>query len=400
MRKSFYALILVVALLLSFSTVAAAEENTLSGGTAIIAVPGKTVLYPIYMASDAKIASCKLFVEADTTVFSLEYEGNAYVVKKGDVTKSGTLLANLYAKAGWQVNWFHTRNVSANGVFCWLSLKVAEDAELGTYPVKLSYSEKNTSDEAGNDVEFARENGTITVVSPDPTVYSEALTVPYGTVVDVPVYLRNNTGLSSFHLLIEECAGLQVVTDENGDPIITQGDGLAGGSFVTGRDSETGCWQILWFSTEVVYTEGVIATVRMKSTVPAGESIKLPFTYCEENTLGENYKQVPLKMQLASVHSVELSTSDEDVTLEQNTVKVHFSTNMPFALNKDEVFIMAAAYNDSEQFLGCATDVSVLTDGSLEMEVPIPVGADCAETRIFFLEAENLAPLAIPQTLK
>ena len=63
------------------------------------------------------------------------------------------------------VSWYSPSSADENedGVIATLTFKVADDAEVGTYPITLTYDEDNVFDSAFNNIAFAVKNGTLTV---------------------------------------------------------------------------------------------------------------------------------------------------------------------------------------------------------------------------------------------
>lgn len=76
-----------------------------------------------------------------------------------------------------------------------------------------------------------------------------------------------------------------------------------------------------------------------------------------------------------------------------DTVKTQFSLNMLYELNQDEVLILAGVYNESRKFVGSTTDISLLKDETLAMEIKLPAGEDCDKVCLYFLSVESGYPV-------
>lgn len=302
MKRKLFCLIFILACLATFCFGVAAEGNTLRGGSEVVAVPGKTVLFPVYMESTGQIASCKIYVTCDTSVFSAEAQSVGYRVEKGEVTKSGNIFANTYGNVGWQINWVHTRNVTANGVFCYLPLQVAEDAELGTYTVEVSYSAPNTCDQDGKDVTFTCQKGTIKVVSAEPTLYTDTVRGASGMVWDIPVCIRNNPGMTSILFTFREWSPyIKFIKDSEGKPIMTIAEPYENGTFEY-YEYLPGRWRFLWYSTDAVTVDGPVLTLRVQVNGTDGTSgVGFQLDYDPDNTLTYNNEKVVFEDKMGAI---------------------------------------------------------------------------------------------------
>lgn len=339
MKRKLFCLICILACLTTFCFGVAAEGNTLRGGSEVVAVPGKTVLFPIYMESTGQIASCKIYVTCDTSVFSAEAQSVGYRVEKGEVTKSGNIFANTYGNVGWQINWVHTRNVTANGVFCYLPLQVAEDAELGTYTVEVSYSAPNTCDQDGKDVAFTCRKGSIKVVSAEPTLYTDTVRGASGMVWDIPVCIRNNPGMTSVLLTFQEWnSDIKFIKDDTGKPIMTLAEPYTNGTFEY-YEKSPGQWNFLWYSTDAVTADGPILTLRVQVNGIEYSGIRFQLNYDSDNTLTYNDKKVTfenkigyLYMDYPPVRSASVNNGTLNVQMADNLtsdVVVYATVNAP-----------------------------------------------------------------------
>lgn len=132
---------------------------TLSSATAR---PGETVTLTASIANNQGLAGYLFEIRADKNVFSVGTTDGELNITPGAVSKSGTLLTNT-SEAGWKVMWYHTNDVSTNGVLFTVELTVAADAPDGEYAVELVYSEDDTVDVSGTLVHFAVTGGKVTV---------------------------------------------------------------------------------------------------------------------------------------------------------------------------------------------------------------------------------------------
>ena len=374
----------------------AEEENLIIAGQ-VLAVPGETVLYPITMESAAQIAACKLFVTADTGVFSVpsNSDGVSSRVQKGAVTKNGTLIAAPYSSAGWQINWYNVAsNVTAKGVFCCLPVTVAADTPLGTYEVGLSCSANNTCTLTGQNVPFRCVGGSIRVVSSAPTVYTDPVTACAGEgVVELPICLRNNPGLTALSLSLTDTAALEVLVDRDGDPMASPAEGLSDLTLIANKTG--GTTELLWFGPVASDDNGLIATVRCRVRAEAGASVTVPLTLGSQKAVGDSYQEVFFTFDLASVTAAALRI--EEVLAAYSAASGGYDCRITLSLPCEDIQYgiqpVLAAYDSGGRYLGCSFDITDTGEDTVSMTLPLKEGS-AAKLKVFILAPESLAPLA------
>ncbi len=388
------ALLLVLALLAP-GAAWAADENVFSGGTAVIAVPGGEVLFPIEASGGASFAACKLFVLCDTNVFSLEQNhSGAYQVQPGELTRQGTWGANSYGNGGWQISWYRERNVTAQGLLCSMPLKVAADAPLGTYEVTLLCSAENTVDEAGNEVPFTAVSGTIEVVSPAPTLYTGGRPLVSGMVVDLPIYIRNNLGLTGLHLQMESNGQMEVVLDKAGKPVITAGTLLSTGNFLVNTCGTKGA-QAMWFNATAIEGDGLLCTVRVRVLADPGETVDVPITYQAQNTL--NSQRLPQDLAIDMTQAV-AALSPPTVAAQRDAagerLRITGTLDVSPDLNRDRILPIFAYYRNG-QLLEVAAQFGQEEAGRFLFSLPTPpsVGDHQERLTLFLLDPTTFSPL-------
>lgn len=111
----------------------------------VVAEPGKEITLNLKMEKNPGLIGYHFLVECDRGVFYVDYdEENGLVCEPGDASANGSIFASDYEDLGWQILWFATEENRTNGSLFKLKLKVADDAEAGVYPVKISYAAANT----------------------------------------------------------------------------------------------------------------------------------------------------------------------------------------------------------------------------------------------------------------
>lgn len=392
--KRFAVLLLVLALLWP-GAAWAADENIFSGGTAVVAVPGREVLFPIEVSGGANLAACKLFILCDTDVFSLKQDrSGAYKVEPGELTRQGTWGANTYGSSGWQISWYQERNVTAEGLLCVLPLEVSRDAPLGTYEITLLCSAENTVDETGTEVPFTTVSGSIEIVSSAPTIFTKGQALVSGMVVDLPIYIRNNPGLTGIHLQIESNEEIEVVLDDTGMPVIVAGEQLTAGNFLVNTYGETG-GQAVWFNATAMEEDGLLCTIRVRVLGEPGQEITLPLTYQAVNTL--NAQNKPQSLELETAQTVTNLTAPQ-VTAQWDAggkvLHVTGAFDVPLDLNQERILPILAFYRNG-QLLRATRNLSAVENGNFSLDLPIlaPTNGDHDRLSLFCLDPTLLTPL-------
>lgn len=155
MRKRLVSLVLAILL-----TGASASLPVLAAGSGSVAAQcSQTVVdaggrVDIVVSADGikSMAGYLIYIQCDTNVFQavLDEEDGTVLVRKGDLTDSGTLMGNHYGTAGWQVLWFAPEDISGSGDLFTISLMIGAEAVSGEYEISIGYSPENTIDVEGN----------------------------------------------------------------------------------------------------------------------------------------------------------------------------------------------------------------------------------------------------------
>ena len=186
----------------------------------VVAEPGKEIILNLKMDRNPGLIGYHFLVECDRGVFYVEYdEENGLVCEPGEASANGSIFASEYEDLGWQILWFATEENRTNGSLFKLKLKVAEDAEAGVYPVKISYAASNTF--TGDEVEADLGDKTVSVdVESDASLLGDANGDGSVTTMDVLRIARYVVGLAE----IDESR--QYLADVNQDGSITIADAI------------------------------------------------------------------------------------------------------------------------------------------------------------------------------
>ena len=395
----FSRLLLMLCLLLVCCGSAAAAQ--ISGADGCVAVPGETAVYPITISSDTGLAACVLYVECDSTVFSLETDASgAYLVQPGDTT-AGNWLASRYGDAGWRLAWFDAQDRMLNGVLCTLPLRVSDTAVLGDYPIRITCSAENTINAAGKPVACTVRDGSIRVVSAEPTLHTDDSGLIPGTVVDVPVYLRNNPGLLGLHLTFENSVEAALVRDADGNPYITPGPLLKTGTLLQNQYQTDG-WQLVWFSSAPMTQDGLLLTVRYRLNASDGGTFSLPIAYTAKNTLNAENRPLPLRVELSDLPTEPFALRDMRGAWDDAEGRYCVTGVLPvdWLVNQDALLLVAAAYRDGNRLAAVTLSVQSTDGQTFRMSLPARLNPGSAdEIRVYVLQKMTLRPLCAPTVL-
>lgn len=385
-------------MLICCSSVSAAQ---ISGADGCVAVPGETAAYPITISSDTGLAAGVLYVECDTTVFSLETDASgAYLVQPGE-TAAGNWLASHYGDAGWRLAWFDARDRVLNGVLCTLPLRVSDTAAPGDYPIRITCSAENTINAAGEPVACTVRDGSIRVVSAEPTLYTDDSGLIPGTIVEVPVYLRNNPGLLGLHLTFESSAEAALVRDADGNPYITPGPLLKTGTLLQNQYQTDG-GQLVWFSSAPMTQDGLLLTVRYRLAASDGGTLSLPVAYTAKNTLNAENRPLPLRVELSDLPAESFALRNMRAAWDDAAGQYCVTGTLPvdWSVNQDELLLAAAAYRDGNRLAAATLSVQCTDGQTFRISLPVRLNPGSAdEIRVYVLQKMTLRPLCAPTVL-
>ncbi len=210
MTRRIIALLLAVAMLLSFAVVAGAET---AGAVATIRVEEATM-----RANEEKLIGIRVTPTDSTTgiravQFRIDYDKSnleleSFVTETDDGTFAGASFGSCTASADTgSIPWTDTKNLRTNLTFIWAKFKVKETAAVGEYPISIHVLDESTnyvmttSVKSGDTVEDTRRyanevefvDGKITVVAPNVITLNT-------TEVAAPTWAETSNGTKSFDI--------------------------------------------------------------------------------------------------------------------------------------------------------------------------------------------------------
>lgn len=258
--KRIISVIVVISCILAFVSSALAAN--------IQSQAGQMIKYTVSLAEPAVLAGFKVYLDYDTSVFSLVSEDGEYMVEQGTFSTKGTMLCNT-SSTGCSVLWYHTNNVTASGTLFTVALNVAENAASGVYPVTLRYEADDTVNVEEEKVSITLSGANVEVQGAEPmgtvTVTVEGASALVGETVSVPVSIRGNPGFSGLTVQVEETDGITF-------------SGVKKGALLS--ENETG-------TLTVNPGTGIISWIDSEDTTGDGEIFALEFEIAESCEAGD-----------------------------------------------------------------------------------------------------------------
>lgn len=255
---------------------AAAPAPAVSGSDCVVK-PGEYVEFPVSISGNTGIGAYQIFVECDTSVFSVDYDtdNEMYAVTTGANFTSGTAVCSAYGvngAKGWRVTWYCLNGVPADGVLFSLRLRAAASAEADDYPVKISYSEKNTLDGSAQRLALTCVDGSIRVLPSAAALSVQNASAVPGQAFDLAVTVDANPGIAAFLIYIDcDPALFAAEYDAAGACMVRQGEAAAGWTLVCSQNGAAG-YQIAGYHVTESARSGTLFTLPLtpSPSVPAG----------------------------------------------------------------------------------------------------------------------------------
>ena len=132
--------------------------------------PGTSLTYTVSVEGNPGIAAFVINIRSELDGLKLKQDSDGeYMVKRGTFSDSGTVFANADDTGGWNVLWFNIEDCTDDGSLFELEFDVPDDISAGEYPVSLSYSAVDTVNVSGEKIDFAVEDGSITILPEETT---------------------------------------------------------------------------------------------------------------------------------------------------------------------------------------------------------------------------------------
>ena len=295
------AVILMVSICGMTSVYAAnAETTTVISGGDVQAHAGDTVRFPVYIANNPGIASIKIDLTYDTTVFTLAENNTAtetQAVEKGDALTTGSVVAQN-TESGCRIFWWNDKNVKQDGVLFWVQLQVSSTAGAEKHGIEISYSAKDTGNEREELVPLLTKKGSITITSTESVVYGGTVRIRAGETIDYPIYIKNNPGISSVMLYVKlnsADTGIEAVAEEGNGLMAELGDFTTKGNVLANQYLSG--WRIMWYTTDGDQKgDGSLFTLKLKAGAHVNaKDVQVSITCMPDNTTNAAGDKVSLR---------------------------------------------------------------------------------------------------------
>ena len=187
--------------------------------------------------------------------------------------------------------WYNAANISANGVLFTVKFKIKAGAE-GNIPLALTYEPDDASNQNGDNVAVAIQNGAVTVVNPTIPIFSTSVSVPDANgEFNAVVSMANNPGLATFKLRLNfdktKIVPISIIKGVD----LTVGD-VTSNLQIEGVDASALDYvTAYWYNTSNITGSGVIFTVKFKVLPNAFGETALELSYTDgdiSNQLGND----------------------------------------------------------------------------------------------------------------
>ncbi len=351
-RKCFWLVILCICCIGLCLSVSAVDSAALRGTTAY-AKPGGTVDFSVEIENNPGIASYLISIECDTTVFSVDSdESGNYEIEHGTAAPSGTLICNASGSRGWKIIWLSAEDETGDGTLFHLDLHISSAAANGEYPIRITYSSKNTANASGQQQEFEAIDGEIHVTDAAIFSYSGDAELVPGHSGRISVDLLANPGMAAF-LLYLDCnpAVFQIDT-----AAICAGTAFSNGSLFCSKNGELG-YQVLWYQEKNSIQTGTLFQIPMviSTDAPPGE-YQIGLRVSENNTVDENGQFVRAELTAGSIALRQLKLSAPKAYYDEAAQEFCFEPGEGQIQPGRPILLIGALYDENGKML----DVQVM----------------------------------------
>lgn len=296
-KKILCMLLSLCMIFMAASTYSWASEEGCIYGAEQEAGRGETICYPIMIKNNPGIASTLISVTCESEDITIaETADGKPKVELSHRFSEGNMVCSKMPK-GCKIAWFGDENNYSDGTLFYVYLNVSESAAYGEYAIKVSCQGDGTVNEDEQNVLLKCKDGKIIISDPSPTIYGEKIKIKSGETIDYDISIKNNPGVCSIALYMEiNTSGetLDVLLDEEGEPIISQGDFSSKGSVMASKYKNG--WKLLWYTTGNNQTgDGSVFSIRLKAADNAeSEACPIIISTLPENVVDEDGARVDI----------------------------------------------------------------------------------------------------------
>ena len=105
----------------------------------VAATPNLEVPLEVELKYNPGLIGYTLILECDRSVFYIDVEDGERICTPGEASKYGTFTVAPHGETGWEITWLSSYPSNTDGTLFTIPLRVGEEAETGTYEIKLGY---------------------------------------------------------------------------------------------------------------------------------------------------------------------------------------------------------------------------------------------------------------------
>ena len=139
-----------------------------------------------------------------------------------------------------------------------------------------------------------------------PCVYAESVQAEAGETINVPVSIKNNSGIMGTKIIVSYDDGLKILD-------VQKGDVFSSGNFVHNADvKKENSFDVVWNSNSANKANGTMFIVTIRLPDDAKGDYNLVITYDQDNTFDENYEDVKLECNNAVISAPTEDSSENN----------------------------------------------------------------------------------------
>lgn len=331
---------------------------------------GGTFDFPVNFNETTSLMGFGIEITYDTAVFT------PTAVTRGSAFVSGALNDNLETADGrLLVIWTGTENVEANGTAFTVTFEVDGNAPTSEHTIGISYVQADTFNEDWQDVELNCEDAVVSVEAfAANRIYSQSIGATAEESIDVPILIKNNSGLMGFAIKISYDANMLIPVSAAAGEVTS--NGLFDNNI---ENAAPGSFRAVWTGSGNIAADGVLFTVTFSVRANARGSTAIGISYTQADTFDEEWKSVVLSCKGASVEiENEEYVSTPRFYSQPISAQAGGSEAVPiFVENNSSLtgFSLTITY-DSECFIPVSVSCGATVSGSVESNIEaMPDGA-------------------------
>ena len=372
--KRIAALLILVAMLFLVCPVYAMSPMNIVGDQ-VTAGRGETVPFSVSLNNNPGVAGFHIYLDYDQDVLTptVDTDG-AILIQKGNAATKGALLASE-TQTGCQIQWYHSENITTDGVLFTLSFVVNENANLEEYPISLRYAEEDTVNASGEQVSLLCTAGSV-VVEEAALLKVDSISGHVGETVTVPVRLINNPGFAAFTFTVSYDSDSVKLAQIRKGPLLMSESGAFTRNAASGK--------VMWYDPVNTVGDGIILYLEFE--ILSREAYEACAVGVQlTNDIAQNFTN-------ALATPVKLVSQNGFIgccigTWLMETVMWDSTTDTVVLMMKDapktEVSVICAVY-EKEKMTDISVQAVVLKSG--ENKLPVDVATNGQKLRVFLLD--------------